>query len=324
MIDGRRGKSASATRDQHAGPGQVRPPERKPRFALGARLHRRGVTADQITVLGLFLAAGAGVSIALGWFPLAVGLIIVGGLMDALDGAVAKAAGTTSKRGAFFDSTSDRLADGLIFGGVAWYFAVGHHPLLALVPFAILATGNMVSYERAKAESLGFVAKGGLMERAERLIMLGCILMAGYFLSALLVIGLVTLLALTMFTVGQRFAKVWRQATAEMKGFPETGVATVPRWRTGRVESRWRAWREAANLGAGSGVGRVATRPSSRGRTRRELEPLATRVRKAWEAERVGRASAGRSTRQARPKTARSATRWSQGGGLRRRYDSSN
>jgi CDP-diacylglycerol--glycerol-3-phosphate 3-phosphatidyltransferase len=333
MIDGRRGRSASATNEHDTGPGEAGKPDRKPRFALGARLHRRGVSADQITVLGLFLAATAAVFIALGWFPLAVAVGTVGCLMDALDGAVAKAAGPTSKRGAFFDSTSDRVGDALIFGGVAWFFAAGHHPLLALLPLAILATANLVSYERAKAESLGFVAKGGLMERAERLIFLGVVLLFGWAWSAVLLIGLIVLLTLTVITATQRFAKVWRQATAEMKGIPEAEVA-IAGWRPGRVESRWRAWRQTAHLSSGTNAAgrksRVATTPSSRGRARREVEPLASRVRKAWQAERVGRASvrsSSRPARQPRPKASRSAarwsTRWSTGGGLRRRYDSS-
>jgi CDP-diacylglycerol--glycerol-3-phosphate 3-phosphatidyltransferase len=331
MIDGRRGGPASATNEQDTGPGEAGKPDRKPRFALGARLHRRGVTANQITVLGLFLAATAAVFIAQGWFLLAVVVGTTGCLMDALDGAVAKAAGPTTKRGAFFDSTSDRVGDALIFGGVAWYFAAGHHPLLALLPLAILATANLVSYERAKAESLGFVAKGGLMERAERLILLGVVLLIGWAWSAVVPIGLAVLLVLTLVTAVQRFAKVWVQATAEMKGIPEADVAIV-RWRRGRVESRWRAWRESAHLAPGSTAARksrVAGTPSSRGRARREVEPLASRVRKALQAERSGRTSvraSGRPARQTRPKTTRAAarwsTRWSTGGGLRRRYDS--
>jgi|HubBroStandDraft_1064217.scaffolds.fasta_scaffold155234_2 CDP-diacylglycerol--glycerol-3-phosphate 3-phosphatidyltransferase len=175
MIDGRRGQTGRETAGPEDG-GPAVPPADAPakrRFELGKRLHRRGVTANQITALGLVLAAGTAMAIGTGWLLLGVGLIIVGGLMDALDGAVAKAAGSCSKRGAFFDSTADRVADGLIFGGVAWYYVVGHDPKLALLPFAILAAGNIVSYERAKAESLGYSGKGGLMERAERLILLG-------------------------------------------------------------------------------------------------------------------------------------------------------
>ena len=97
--------------------------------------------------------------------------------MDTLDGVVAKAAGTASNKGAFFDSVADRVSDALIFGGVAWYFASGSDPRLAVLPFAIFGVSAVISYERAKAESLGYDAKGGLMERAERLILLGVALL---------------------------------------------------------------------------------------------------------------------------------------------------
>lgn len=198
MIDGRRGKRK---RKREGGDTvQTRPAARVARIALGARLHRIGVTANQITVLGLLLSCVTAVIVGRGYLWVGVLLITIGGLMDALDGAVAKAAGTMSKRGAFFDSTADRVADGLIFGGVAWYFLAGHHPKFALLAFAILGMSAVVSYERAKAESLGYVAKGGLMERAERLIMLGVGLFLQAFVSFALVAVLGLLLALTTFT----------------------------------------------------------------------------------------------------------------------------
>ena len=85
-----------------------------------------------------------------------------------LDGAVAKASGTASARGAFFDSVADRLTDALLFGGVAWFLATTQPGRIAVLPLAVLAASMLISYERAKAESLGFDARGGLMERAER------------------------------------------------------------------------------------------------------------------------------------------------------------
>ena len=86
---------------------------------------------------------------------------------------MAKASGTSSVRGAFFDSVTDRVSDALILGGVAWYLASTHPGHLVLLPFAVLGATSLVSYQRAKAESLGISAKGGLMERAERMILLG-------------------------------------------------------------------------------------------------------------------------------------------------------
>jgi len=225
MIDGHRGQSTASGTEDAAVEDQVvptpepvppahtapKPPERDIRkgFAIGARLARHGVTANEVTVVGMVLAGATGVVIGLGQFWIAIVLLTVGGLMDTLDGAVAKAAGTASKKGAFFDSVADRVSDALIFGGVAWYFASGSQPRLALLPFAILGVSTVISYERAKAESLGYDAKGGLMERAERLIFLGVALLFHVIFVPLLGV----LLALTVFTAGQRFAKVWRQAS---------------------------------------------------------------------------------------------------------------
>lgn len=294
MIDGRRGQSRSDTGE---GGTNAEPAGRRP--ALGARLHRAGVTADQITFLGLVLAAGTAVVIGMRQLWVGVGLIIVGGLMDTLDGAVAKAAGGGTKRGAFLDSTADRVADAFIFGGVAWYFLEGKHPLLAMLPFAIFAAGVVVSYERAKAESLGFEGKGGLMERAERLILLGVALFFYWVLVPLLIV----LLALTVATAVWRFGRIWAQATAELTGEP-VAAPVVSRWRTGRVESRWRAWREGALAGSG-GAARRARTPASRWRSRRQAEPLASRVRRVLVADRLAERVARDNRRAARRRTTR-------------------
>jgi CDP-diacylglycerol--glycerol-3-phosphate 3-phosphatidyltransferase len=125
-----------------------------------------------------------------------------------LDGALAKAAGSASQRGAFFDSVVDRVTDSLLFGGVAWFFASEKSPHLALLPMAIMGVSSLISYERAKAESLGLYAKGGLMERAERIIVL-CV---GLLFDSLLTPILWVMLVLTVATAIQRFVQVWRQA----------------------------------------------------------------------------------------------------------------
>lgn len=210
----------------------------------GQKLGELGVPADAVTIAGLFLAACTAIVLGRGYLYLGVALITVGGLMDFLDGSVAKAAGTASPRGAFFDSVSDRVADALILGGVAWYLVDGRHPKLALLTFAILAVSTIVSYERAKAESLGFEAKGGLMERAERLILLSI----GLFFPVILVPVLWVLLVLTAGTGAGRFLKVWRQAsgTAGTTGAIETLIARP--WHTARVESRWLEWRLTGQL----------------------------------------------------------------------------
>jgi CDP-diacylglycerol--glycerol-3-phosphate 3-phosphatidyltransferase len=292
MIDGRRGRNdvgedqspadEASLEEQETGAVTLEPDKPARRVRLGRALVRLGVTANQVTVFGVLLAGLTGAMIALGHLYLAVALITVGGLMDALDGAVAKAAGTSSRRGAFLDSVSDRVADGFIFGGAAWYLAEGSRPGLSLLPLGILAVGNVISYERAKAESLGWDAKGGLMERAERLIGLAAALTFNFVLVPLLW----TLLGLCVVTAAQRFVKVWRQASAEIEEQPAAeevpAAPSVPlAWRPPRVESRWRAWREARVLGE-------RRRPTGSQRPRRRQgEPLSTRLRAVLASERV-------------------------------------
>lgn len=176
---------------------------------IGKNLQRTGVRADHLTAFGILMAAAGAVAIGAGALRLGLLLLILTAVPDVLDGAVAKASGTASPRGAFFDSVSDRLTDALLLGGVAWYLATGHPGRIALLPMAVLGLSMLISYERAKAEALGFNAKGGLMERAERLIVLGF----GLLFSNLLIGVLWVMLVLTAVTAVQRFVKVWRQAS---------------------------------------------------------------------------------------------------------------
>lgn len=178
---------------------------------IGHSLRRTGVTADVVTTIGILMATVAAVAIALGNLRLGLLFLVLTGVPDALDGAVAKASGTSSLRGAYFDSVSDRLTDALLFGGVAWYLATEEPGRIMMLPVAVMVAAMLVSYQRAKAESLGFDAKGGIMERAERFIVLGF----GLLFSELLIGVLWVMLVLTVITAVQRFVKVWRQASVD-------------------------------------------------------------------------------------------------------------
>jgi CDP-diacylglycerol--glycerol-3-phosphate 3-phosphatidyltransferase len=287
MIDGLRGRRRQ--REQRAGARRLSAAGAR----LGSGLVGLGVSADAVTVTGILSAGATAVVVALGHLLIGAALLTFGGLMDTLDGVVAKAAQTASPRGAFLDSVADRVADGVIFGGVAWYLIVHGDPRLALLPFAVLAASAVVSYERAKAESLGYHAKGGLMERAERLILLG----AGLVFSVALVPILWVLLGLTVVTALQRFVVVWRQASQPLAGADGAVDASQGRlggsrtWREGRVDSRWREWREAR-------VGRRQSAPLlrpwrasavRRAQDRRSPEPMTTRLRRVWHTESGGR-----------------------------------
>jgi CDP-diacylglycerol--glycerol-3-phosphate 3-phosphatidyltransferase len=204
----------------------------------GARLRKVGISADQITVLGLAASVACGLVIAAGRLGWGAFFLALSGLTDVLDGSVAKSGGTAGPRGAFFDSVCDRVSDGIVLGGAAWYFA-GRDPHLAVLAFAVAILSLLVSYERSRAESLGFNGKGGLMERAERMMVLGLGLTFGHLTVALWVLAV-----LTGLTVVQRFLLVWRQAT------PESERSTWPNWwvtsREARSdESRLAGWRLA-------------------------------------------------------------------------------
>lgn len=197
--------------------GQFRATFEKGLRPVGNNIRRLGITADQLTVFGGVMAAATAVSFGFGQLRLAFLFGVLCAVPDVLDGAVAKASGSASARGAFFDSVMDRVADALLFGGAAWYLAStmgGYWPML---PMAVMAASMLISYERARAESLGFDARGGLMERAERLVLLGI----GVLFDFLLVPILFLMLALTLVTAVQRFVKVWRQASVERPVSPQ-------------------------------------------------------------------------------------------------------
>jgi CDP-diacylglycerol--glycerol-3-phosphate 3-phosphatidyltransferase len=246
---------------------------------VGKWLVRMGVTADLLTWSGLVFSVATAVAVGSGHLLLGIPLLALTGFHDLLDGPVAKAAGTASVRGAFFDSVADRVADAVLMGGVAWYLVSVHEGELALLPLAVLGVTSIVSYERAKAEALGLsAAKGGLMERAERMILLG----AGFLASWLLVPVLWILLGLVTATAVGRFVRVWRAAEGPPRPAAGVRASTDPdaarlRRREARAESRWRTWRESS---AGRPAASRAGEPLGRWRARRQ-EALASRTHRA-------------------------------------------
>lgn len=233
---------------------RCRPGVEKGLKPIGSSLRNAGLSADQLTVAGLLLSAFAALAVAKGALVAGAALLALSAVADVLDGAVAKASGTASNRGNFFDSVTDRVSDSLVLGGVAWYLVSAASPHTAVLPLAVLGASNLVSYERAKAEALGYTARGGLMERAERMLAVGL----GLLVSALLVPILWVMLVLTLVTAVHRFVMVWRQASAPSR---------MP---TGS-NSRWRGWRPAKGFEprrSGEGRWRAGQGERSR-RTRR-------------------------------------------------------
>jgi CDP-diacylglycerol---glycerol-3-phosphate 3-phosphatidyltransferase len=266
---------------------------------VGETLHRHGITADVLTATGLVSATVTAVLVASGHFYVAIIFLIITGMHDLFDGPVAKAAGTASVRGAFFDSVTDRVADAVLMLGCAWYLVDRGDGHLALLPMGILAVTALVSYERAKAESLGLSAKGGLMERGERMFLLGV-----SFLSTVIFVPVLwALLVLVSFTAISRFVKVWNAAS----GRDAVIRRRIEAWREGRVDSRWRAWREGRES-AGvprRDLARTTGAPVGRWRARRQ-ESLSSRSGRTLRERRAARGHSGstgarRSTRRTPP-----------------------
>lgn len=128
------------------------------------------VSPDVFNWLGVAFGAAAGVAYVLGATAAAGWLVLLGGAADVFDGRIARARGIADARGAFLDSTLDRFAETFALAGAAVYLAVRPWAVLA----AALALGGsmLVSYARARGEALGISYRGGVMQRAERLVLL--------------------------------------------------------------------------------------------------------------------------------------------------------
>ena len=169
-------------------------------FAPLARvLQRLHVTPNMITVLGAALGVGGGVALALGNWPVAVGLLVVSGFLDGVDGLLARYSQQASLFGAFLDSVLDRWSDSSIFIGLLiWYSRAGMQTQVALAGIS-LASSVLVSYTRARAEGVGAQCKRGLFTRLERF----AAVLAGLVLNQM-GIALWVIAVLSTFTALQR------------------------------------------------------------------------------------------------------------------------
>ena len=192
----------------------VRPAVGKVVDPLARALLRTGVTPDAMTVLGtLGVTVGAFAFYPRGEFL--VGTLVITAFIfnDLLDGTMARMRGSSSQWGAFLDSTLDRVADASIFTALLlWFAGDGDQPALAIATAICLIGGALVSYTKAKAESLGLRCDVGLVERAERMLIV--LFMTGFDglgIPYAQAIGLWVLAVGTLITVWQRFREVKRQ-----------------------------------------------------------------------------------------------------------------
>jgi phosphatidylglycerophosphate synthase len=178
---------------------------------IGRGLGRTRVSPNALTVFGLVLTATA-TGLVVADRPVLGGWVLVaGGLMDAFDGAVARATGRATPFGGFFDSVSDRIADGLILGGMAWWLRDDAR-LFLLVVVALVAA-EVTSYVRAKAEAIDLECSVGILERGERAVAL----MIGLIFHRWLLEPVLWILAIGgVVTVIQRIHHVWCQIARDL------------------------------------------------------------------------------------------------------------
>ena len=178
----------------------------KPLQSIGISLHSMGINPNTLTLLGLL-------GTALGAFAVARGNLLLGGIIilamgpfDALDGAVARAGGVVTEFGAFLDSVMDRYIELFIYGGLLWYFMHDQNYMGGIITFLAAGGSVLVSYVRARAQSLGFEAKVGILTRVERLVVI-----APTIILNIPLVGVAIVASLANFTAFQRILYVKRQ-----------------------------------------------------------------------------------------------------------------
>ena len=178
-------------------------------------LARHNVSPNAITTVGTLLTVAAGVVYGTGHIMTAGWLMGLTAFFDVMDGEVARRTGRSTVFGAFYDSTLDRVADGALMAGLTVFYAtnsVHHNSYMMVVCLVGMIATFVVSYTRARAESLGIDAKVGVMQRPERIVLLSAPqALFGLFWNGWVLIGIIILLTVTScITAVQRIAFVHR------------------------------------------------------------------------------------------------------------------
>ncbi len=172
---------------------------------LARLLKAMGLSPNKVTILGLLTSAACAYLLSMGNFVGGGGLLILAGVMDMADGALARRYGNASPRGALMDSTIDRAAEATVFLGLlVFYLDPLSIPEALLVNLALFGS-FMVSYLRARGEGLGVDCKVGIMTRPERVLVLAVGLLIGQPAIALAIIA-----ALSFLTAIHRFWHIYR------------------------------------------------------------------------------------------------------------------
>jgi CDP-diacylglycerol--glycerol-3-phosphate 3-phosphatidyltransferase len=177
---------------------------------LARLLARTPLTPDALTWLGFFITIGAAALIGTDHFLAAGAVVLVAGLFDMLDGALARLTNKVSRFGAVLDSTLDRLSEGALLLALLVVFTRGQHVTASLVVGITLLSSLTVSYIRARMEGIGIECKAGFFTRPERVIILALGLMLNQFENALLA-ALAIIAFFSCVTVVERLIYAWRQ-----------------------------------------------------------------------------------------------------------------
>lgn len=177
-----------------------------PLYHIAGLLYRAGFTPNAISILGFLITTVSAILLGLGYLFWGGVILLMGASFDMLDGSLARYTGKESKFGAFLDSTLDRYAESVTLLGLATFYAQGQDPLLLFLIIATLIGSWMVSYTRARAEGLQIECKVGLLQRPERILLLGFGLLSGWLLPIFVILAL-----LTNITALQRVYEVYRR-----------------------------------------------------------------------------------------------------------------
>ena len=172
-------------------------------------LGRSGLSPNTLTLLSLFFGFIAAALIVLGRLRLALIPLALAGISDILDGQIAHLTGKISRFGAILDSSVDRYTEFLLLGGIGGYFFRTQQPWWMACCALALAGSFLVSYVKARAEGAGIPCSVGLLQRAERLVMLG----AGIFFGGWVLKGvMITLAVLSHITAVERLIYLKKSA----------------------------------------------------------------------------------------------------------------
>ncbi len=180
------------------------------------------ISPNVYTTLSLVFCGISGIYFSKGYFKTGALIMLLGGLFDIFDGQIARTSNRVTKFGALFDSTLDRYAEFLIFLGIGVYFVhsfVDGNPmglLVALTVFVAIFGSLMVSYVRARAEGLGFDCKVGLLQRPERIILVG---LGGLISEVTLILAMIIIAVFANITAIQRVYHIWY-------------IENSPKWKT--------------------------------------------------------------------------------------------